>query len=102
MKKKNTGMATINKNLIIINIILFGLFIALQIGITTAIGTKSAEIEEIRRQKDEVRLNIEILQSDIDEARAKANVEDIIENKSLETKPVVVLDNDRSDEIAQR
>lgn len=98
---KNISMASINKWLLICNIVLFGLFLSLQIGITSVIGTKSSEIEYIRKQKDEVRLQIEIVQSQIDDAKSFDNLEEIVNAQSLVKKPVVFID-ESPDKIAQR
>lgn len=99
--KKDISMASINKWLLICNIVLFGLFLSLQIGITSVIGTKSSEIEYIRKQKDDVRLQIEIVQSQIDQAKSYENLEEIVEAQSLVKKTVVFID-DTPNEIAQR
>lgn len=100
--KKTISFSVVNKWMLICNIILFASFLSIQIGITSVIGTKSSEIEFIRREKDSVRLEIEILQSEIDEAKSFDNFEEVIEAQSLQQKSIIYIDDNISNEVAQR
>jgi hypothetical protein len=99
MKTKNS-LKSLNKSLVIFNFILFVLLIVIQIGKTSIIGTKTVEIENIRRQKDEIRLQIEIVRAEIDSLKSLKKVELLAKENDLVTKPVTVLENNSSKEIA--
>ncbi|GIW58758.1 MAG: hypothetical protein KatS3mg086_043 [Candidatus Dojkabacteria bacterium] len=101
MTKQKNNLQSLNKSLFILNIILLVVFIAIQVGKTSIIGTKSVEIEEIRRQKDEIRLQTEILRAEIDSLKSLNRSESIAKENNLTIKPVTVLQGDNTNELAR-
>ncbi|BCX14190.1 MAG: hypothetical protein KatS3mg085_722 [Candidatus Dojkabacteria bacterium] len=100
MTKQKNNLQSLNKSLFILNIILLVVFIVIQVGKTSIIGTKSVEIEEIRRQKDEIRLQTEILRAEIDSLKSLNRSESIAKENNLTIKPVTVLQGDNTNELA--
>ena len=63
-------------------------FFVSQIYITSVIGTSNAAIEEIRKEKDRLRLTNEILSSKIDELKSVKNIEAVSEKYGLSEKHI--------------
>lgn len=99
-KTKTISLKGINKKLFIINAILLVSFFVSQILVTSSIGTKSSEIEEIRKEKDRLRLENEIIGSDIDKAKSVDSLESVIEKYNLQEKNIISLEEGSSDNIA--
>lgn len=86
--KKKELFKSINKKLIVAIGILAISFFATQMFIASSVGTKSEAIEDIRIQKDQLRLENEILQAKIDKKRSITNIEKIAEKYNLQEKQV--------------
>lgn len=70
------GFATvINRQLIFVLGILLVAFVAVQFIILATLGTKGAEIADIRTQMDDLRISNEYLRSEIDKARTSGQIE---------------------------
>ncbi len=84
---------------LVVCLIGFGFF-GVQILITSQVGTKSTEIEIIRKEKDQLRLENEIIKSKINEARSLTNSKEVIEKYQLQEKPIYSLDRAGQSDIA--
>lgn len=100
-KTEKTNFKNINKNLIYFNVALIVLFFVSQILVTSILGTKTQEIDNIRNEKETLRLQNEILTSDIDKMKSVASSEEIKEKYNLVEKKVTFLSDD-SNELALR
>jgi cell division protein FtsB len=89
---RNLSFKKINSRLLLLNVCLVLSFFGIQMLITSAIGTKSAELESIRREKDEVRLSNEILTAEIDELKSFEKIKSLIEKQELIQKNVIFLE----------
>jgi hypothetical protein len=91
-QKRKISFNRLNKRLFILFIGLLFTFFISQITITSFLGTKSSEIERIRREKDSLRLENEILTSKIDEAKSLEKASDTISKYQLQEKVVNLLE----------
>ena len=91
---------SINSRLIVLNVVLVILFFVTHILITSIVGTKTQEIDLVRYEKQNLRLQNEILTSDIDKSKSVASSEEIKEKYNLVEKKTIFLDGDNFDEIA--
>lgn len=85
---QNTIFARINRKLIMILVLLGITFIAAQFTILATLGTKGAEIGQIRVEMDKLRLENETLQAEIDKAKTTDMIEP--EVAKLPVKPASV------------
>lgn len=90
----------INKRFIIINCLLLIIFFISQIAITSVIGTKSSEIETIRVEKEKLRLENEILTSDINKEKSIENIKEVADTVNLRPTTTVQLDRTLLDNVA--
>ncbi len=89
----------LNKNVIVLNIILGVGFFLSQILVTSVLGTKSQEIDSIRIQKDRLRLENEMLISEINKEKTVNGSLGISEKYQLQEKTVNYL-LDSSEQVA--
>lgn len=87
-EKKKRIFRNLNKKLIASALLLIVAFFFSQIYITSLVGTKSGEIEATRIEKDKLRLENEILQSEIDEYRSTTNIKKVAERYGLVEKSI--------------
>ncbi len=87
-QKKKPIFKKLNRRIAIAVFIVVVVFFGSQIYITSVIGTSNAAIEEIRKEKDQLRLTNEILSSQIDELKSIKNLEIIAEKYGLTEKPI--------------
>ncbi len=92
-EKQTYIFLNINKRLWTLIFVLIATFFVAQIFITSQVGTKSAEIDAIRTERDELRLENEILSSQIDEAKSIENIKKASEKFGLSEITVQILDN---------
>lgn len=67
-------------------LVMFAIFFLVQVYYTSKVGTKSAEIEQIRIEKDRLRLENEILNSKISEAMSLTKIEEKVKAMGLTQK----------------
>ncbi|MEO6729189.1 MAG: hypothetical protein ABIM99_04675 [Candidatus Dojkabacteria bacterium] len=100
INKKIISFKKINKKLLTINAILVVGFFASQILVTSVLGTKTQEIDEIRQTKDDLRLKNEILTAQIDKAKTITASQELVERLKLSTKDVTFLNDKTPDDLA--
>lgn len=89
-KKKN--FISINNRLVVLNgLLLVGFFVS-QILITSLVGTKSQEIDQIRSEKNELRSENKIISAEVDRLKSFAAAEEIIDRYHLQAKDVTFLE----------
>ncbi|MCA9381041.1 hypothetical protein KC678_02150 [Candidatus Dojkabacteria bacterium] len=95
--KKKEIFKSVNKRLFIAVIVTVGAFFTVQMYITSVIGTSNAAIEEIRIERDEIRLENEILRSQIDEKKSTKTLTEVAERYNLSEQYVQKIDSDQND-----
>jgi regulator of replication initiation timing len=90
--KKKTIFKSLNRKLVGLVLITAIVSFGAQIYITAKVGTKTAEIEYIRNEKDRLRLENEILKSKIDKSLSVTNIEESISKYNLEEKQIIELE----------
>ncbi|CAG1022569.1 hypothetical protein DOJK_01755 [Patescibacteria group bacterium] len=98
--KSKKDFHKLNRILTILIVALFIVYVGLQMVVTSMVGTKSEEIDNVRAQKAELRLENEILTSKIDGARSLDNAKDLQEKSNLETKNVNFLEKADGSNVA--
>ncbi|MFS8130541.1 MAG: hypothetical protein ACMG57_01040 [Candidatus Dojkabacteria bacterium] len=98
--KKIISFKKINKKLFTINAILVIGFFGSQILVTSVLGTKTQEIDEIRQTKDDLRLQNEILTAQIDKAKTINASQELIDRLKLSAKDVTFLNDKTPDDLA--
>lgn len=98
--KKVISFKKINKKLLTINIVLVIAFFGSQILVTSILGTKTQEIDEIRQSKDDLRLQNEILTAQIDKSKTINASQELVDRLKLSTKGVTFLNDNTSDDLA--
>jgi len=98
--KKKQIFKALNKKLFFSTLLLIAGFFFVQIYITSLVGTKSTEIENIRFQKDNIRLENEILQSQIDQQYSMENIKKVAEKYKLTEKYVEEVDAKQGPNVA--
>lgn len=81
-------IATTNRHLLMICVFLFVAYIFAQFIILSGIGTKGADISAARATQEELRLENEVLQSEIDGARTTANLDAQVDQLGLGYTPI--------------
>lgn len=99
-EKKKQIFRNLNRKLIVAVLLLIMAFFFSQIYITSLVGTKSGEIESIRIEKDKLRLENEILQSEIDEYKSITNIKKVAERYGLVEKNIQELVQASDDNLA--
>lgn len=94
---EKTSFKRINKKLILVNAGLIVLFFVSQILVTSILGTKTQEIDVIRNEKENLRLQNEILTSEIDKLKSVASSEEIKDKYNLVEKNVTFLEGEDND-----
>jgi hypothetical protein len=89
----------VNKNMIVLNAILGIVFFLSQILSTSVLGAKSNEIDRIRIQKEQLRLENEMLISEINKEKSVAGSISVSDKYQLTEKNVNYL-IDSSDQVA--
>lgn len=79
---------SLNKRLVLFIILLVIVFFVVQFYMTSKIGTSNAAIEQIRNEKNALRLENEILSAKVDEAKSLSNISKTAEELKLEPKNV--------------
>lgn len=97
---KKVSFSKLNNYLGIVIIILAVLYVGTQVLVTSMVGTKSEEIESVRQQKSELRLQNEILTAKIDGAKSVDNAKDLATKTELQTKNVNFLEKTDGNNIA--
>jgi preprotein translocase subunit SecG len=98
--KKVVSFKKINKTLVKSIVVLIVLFFASQILITAVLSTRTTAIDDIRRKKDELRLQNEILTAQIDKAKTISSSQALIEKYKLTGKEVNFLNDVSNDDLA--
>lgn len=100
VEKKKSVFKSVNKKLVLLIAIGIFMYISMQIYTMSAVGTRSGEIESTRIEKNEIRLENEILESKIDELNSLANIDEVVEEYKLQEKSVNTIPMDSSAELA--
>jgi cell division protein FtsL len=90
-QKKKPIFKKINTKIAVAVLLMVVVFFGSQIYITSVIGTSNAAIEEIRKEKDELRLTNEILSSQIDELKSIKNISEVAEKYGLSEKQIELI-----------
>jgi hypothetical protein len=97
---KKISLERLNRNLIVLIVILGISYIVLQIFVTSIVGTKSEEIDRVRQEKSQYRLENEILTAKIDSSKSLEKTKDVAERLKLQNKNVNFLEEPKLDGIA--
>mgnify|MGYP001235121695 CR=1 FL=1 len=97
---KSVSFNKLNSYLGTLIIILAVLFVGTQVVVTSMVGTKSEEIDNVRQEKAELRLQNEILTSKIDGSKSLDNAKDIAQKGGLESKNVNFLEKTDGNNVA--
>jgi hypothetical protein len=81
--KQNYIFKKLNNRMRIAFLVMFTIFFLVQVYYTSKVGTKSAEIEQIRIEKDQLRLENEIINSKISEAMSLTKIEEQVKAMGL-------------------
>lgn len=93
MKEENSmNFSKLNKKLLIVVIVLSAIFLFTHFAITALVGTKGDSIDEIRKEKSELRLENEILASEIDSLKTIENNKESLSKLNLKQMPLNFLD----------
>lgn len=92
LQQKKKNFISINNRLVVLNALLLLAFFASQILITSLVGTKSQEIDQIRSEKNELRSENKIVSAEIDRLKSFAAAEEIINKYHLQAKDVIFLE----------
>ncbi|MCA9387210.1 hypothetical protein KC669_04215 [Candidatus Dojkabacteria bacterium] len=95
--KKKEIFKSVNRRLFIAIIVSVGAFFATQMYITSIIGTSNAAIEEIRINRDEIRLENEILRSQIDEKKSTKSLTELAKRYNLTEQQIQKINTDLND-----
>ncbi len=98
--KNSISLQKVQRNLIVLIIILSVSYIGLQIFVTSSVGTKSEEIDKVRAEKVQLRLENEILTAKIDKSKSLENIKDVAEKFKLKNKNVKFLEEPKFDGVA--
>lgn len=98
--EKKRSFSKLNAYLGYLIIILAVVYVATQVLVTSMVGTKSEEIDNVRQEKAELRLQNEILTSKIDGAKSLDFAKDLAQRESLETKNVNFLEENDGTNVA--
>lgn len=90
----------VNNKLTLLIIIVTFVYIAVQVFVTSNVGTKSEEIDHVRTEKAQLRLENEILTSKIDQAKSLEVAKDIRNEFELENKEVHFLVEQNKNDVA--
>lgn len=93
------NLSKINIRIAVIAVILLISIFGSQVVITSLIGTKSTEVLNIRKEKDNVRLQNELLQSEINKLKAFTAAGD---TTNLEQKDITFLEKPNLGDLAQK
>jgi hypothetical protein len=99
-EKKKPLFQSLNKKLMVTILICTGLFFACQMYMTSIVGTSNAAIEEIRKERDEIRLQNEIISSEIDKYKSIKNLQKLSEKYELQEKSVLEIPVTNDNELA--
>lgn len=99
--KSAINLKRINRRLAFLNVFALASFFAVQMIITVTMGTKTQEISILRQQKNTLRLENEILLSEIDKAKSTFNKEDITKKYNLSNKGLIYLEEINPQNVAQ-
>lgn len=99
-EKKKPLFQSLNRKLVIVILIGTGLFFACQMYMTSIVGTSNAAIEEIRKERDAIRLENEILSSEIDKFKSIKNLQNLSDRYDLYEKPVEQIPTVDDNELA--
>ena len=103
VEKKKLLFKSLNRKLFVSIIFCIVLYLGLQIYTMSVVGTRSGEIERVRIEKNEIRLENEIIESKIREQKSVLSVaDDLKEQYSLQEKVVQEITLDPSNELALR
>lgn len=97
---KNISFSKLNSYLGTIIIFLAIFFVGTQVVVTSMVGTKSEEIENVRQEKADLRLQNEILTSKIDGAKSLDNAKDVAQKEGLENKNINFLEKTDGTNVA--
>ena len=100
LNNKKINLKSLNKNLIVMIIILALFYVGLQVFVTSLVGTKSEEIDRVRQEKAQLRLENEILSAKIDSARSIENTKAVVSKLNLQNKNVNFLEEQLTDNVA--
>lgn len=81
-------------------LVMFFLYFAIQIGIAAILGSKTQEIDRIRNEKERLRLQNEILTSQIDRSKSISSSQHIKEKYGLVEKDVIFLNSEENQDLA--
>ncbi len=100
IQKRKITFSRLNSRLLLVNVVLLGIFFALQIFITSSVGTVSHDIDTIRKEKNELRLKNEIMMAEIDKAKTLNVMKDVESKLGLTHKNVTFLDEGNFNDLA--
>ncbi len=97
---KKISFNRLNRNLVILIIVLACGYFVLQIFVTSIVGTKSEEIDRVRQEEAQLRLENEILTAKIDQAKSLVSTMSFQNSAGLEQKNVNFLQVPDSNNVA--
>jgi cell division protein FtsL len=97
---KKVSFNKLNGYLGVLIVVLAIMYVGAQVVVTSMVGTKSEEIENVREQKAELRLQNEILTAKIDGAKSLDNAKDLAQKAGLETKNINFLEKTDGTNVA--
>jgi cell division protein FtsL len=99
-QKQKFSFNKLNKYLFFTLIALAIMYVGTQVVVTSMVGTKSEEIENVRQQKADLRLQNEILTSKIDGAKSLEKARELAQKAGLENKNVNFLEKTDGTNVA--
>jgi len=99
-QNKSISFNKLNSYLGTLIIVLAVLYVGTQVLVTSMVGTKSEEIDNVRQEKAELRLENEILTSKIDGSKSLDNAKDLAQKAGLENKNVNFLEKTEGNNVA--
>lgn len=97
---KKISFNKLNSYLGTLIIILAIAYVGTQVVVTSMVGTKSEEIDNVRQEKAELRLENEILTSKIDGSKSLDNAKDLAQKAGLENKNINFLEKTDGTNVA--
>lgn len=98
--KEKLDFNKVNNRLVGVIIAVALLYVTVQVFVTSNVGTKSEEIDHVRTEKAQLRLENEILTSKIDQAKSLEVAKDIANEVKLENKEVNFLIEQNKNDVA--
>jgi hypothetical protein len=100
IEKNKITFVSLNRKIILVDVLLLVGFFVSQIFVMSILGTKTQEIDFIRNDKEKIRLQNEILISEINKAKSLATTTEVKEEYDLTQKSVEILEDKNTSEVA--